>query len=264
MIVNPDIDNGRAFDWGRVSEDYARYRDIYPEAFYQKMIELGLCTRGQRVLDLGTGTGVLPRNLYRFGARFTGVDIAENQIAQARRLAREAGMDIDFAVSSAEEIDFPAQSFDVVTACQCFMYFNKAVVLPKIHRILKKDGHFCVLFMAWLPEESEIARASEKLVLKYNPSWSGGGMQRYALGTPEWSKELFTVDDAVTFDVDVSFTRESWHGRIKACRGIGASSLTAEQIAAFEKEHIAFLQTVPETFSVLHYVTILNLRKRAG
>ena len=25
------IDSGKAFDWGRTSEDYARYRDIYPE-----------------------------------------------------------------------------------------------------------------------------------------------------------------------------------------------------------------------------------------
>ena len=43
MIINKDIDNGKAFDWGRVSEDYAKYRDIYPDEFYKKIIELGLC-----------------------------------------------------------------------------------------------------------------------------------------------------------------------------------------------------------------------------
>ena len=71
-----DIDGGKAFDWGKVSGDYAKYRDIYPEEFYQKIVDLGLCVKGQRVLDLGTGTGVLPRNLYRFGASFVGVDIS--------------------------------------------------------------------------------------------------------------------------------------------------------------------------------------------
>ena len=33
-IQNADIDGGNAFDWGRTSGDYAKFRDIYPEAFY--------------------------------------------------------------------------------------------------------------------------------------------------------------------------------------------------------------------------------------
>ncbi len=154
------------------------------------------------------------------------------------------------------------ESFDVVTACQCFMYFDKGALLPKVHRFLKEDGHFLILFMAWLPDESEIARRSEELVLKYNPEWTGGGMKRYELETPVWAKEWFTVAHAVTYDIPVVFTRESWHGRIKACRGIGASSLSQEEIAAWEKEHLAYLETVPEKFSILHYATMLDLKKK--
>lgn len=145
--------------------------------------------------------------------------------------------------------------------CQCFMYIDKDKVLPKIHRLLKKDGHFCVLFMAWLPEESVIAKTSEELVLKYNSSWSGGHMTRYPLNTPSWCGSLFEPVHMLTFDLPVTFTRESWHGRMKACRGIGASSLDKKEIASWEKEHIAYLQTVPEVFDVLHYVSILDVRK---
>ncbi|MBR3182361.1 MAG: hypothetical protein IKF56_06980, partial [Eggerthellaceae bacterium] len=61
------IDGGRPFDWGRVSGDYAEYRDIYPEEFYRRIIERGLCANGQRILDVGTGTGVLPRNMHDHG-----------------------------------------------------------------------------------------------------------------------------------------------------------------------------------------------------
>ncbi len=258
-----NIDHGDAFDWGRVSGEYAKYRDIYPERFYQTVASLGLCVKGQRVLDLGTGTGVLPRGMYRYGADFVGVDLSENQIREAVRLSRESGMEIDFRVSAAEEIDFPAGSFDVVTACQCIMYFDKAVLVPQVHRILRDGGHFCVLFMAWLPDESEIAKTSEELVLKYNPHWTGAHMKRHRLEAPEWSKALFEVSHAVAYDLNVTFTRESWHGRIKACRGIGASSLTDEQIAAFEAEHLAFLNTVEEPFDIPHYVTVLDLCKRA-
>lgn len=262
MQVNGNIDNGKPFDWGLASEDYAKYRDIYPDEFYERIAALGLCREGQRVLDLGTGTGVLPRNMAKYGARFVGADISENQILEAERLSEEAGLDIDYIVASAETVDFPDASFDAVTACQCYMYFDKAVVLPKIHALLKPGGHFAILFMAWLPDESEIARRSEELVLKYNPDWTGGHMKRYEPKMPYLAKELFTLEDAAAFDLDVPFTRETWHGRMKACRGIGASSLTEREKARWEKEHLEFLSGVPESFTITHYATILKLRRK--
>jgi SAM-dependent methyltransferase len=261
-IIKKDIDNGKGFDWGRTSGDYARFRDIYPDTFYKKLVEMGLCVKGQYVLDIGTGTGVLPRNLYKYGAEFTGSDISKNQIEQARRLSEEAGMDIDYVVSSAEAIDFPNDYFDVVTACQCYVYFDKAVVFPKMHSVLRNGGVFCILFMSWLIEESEIADNSEKLILKYNPSWSAHSMKRFTHDFPDEAQGLFEVADSFVYDVPVRFTRESWHGRMKACRGIGASSLSEEQIAKWENEHIAYLQSVSEIFDIPHFVTVLNLRKK--
>ena len=122
MIIQ-NIDKGRPFDWGKTSEDYAKYRDIYPQEFYDQILKLGLCKDGQKVLDIGTGTGVIPRNMYKYGAKWTGTDIAENQIEQAKVLSEEAGMEIDFFTSPAEEISFPDNTFDVITACQCIWYF---------------------------------------------------------------------------------------------------------------------------------------------
>ncbi len=98
-IRDERIDAGKAFDWGRTSADYARYRDIYPDVFYRKIVARGLCVRGQTVLDLGTGTGVLPRNLYRYGARWIGVDLSPEQIAQARRLSARCGQEITYLVT---------------------------------------------------------------------------------------------------------------------------------------------------------------------
>lgn len=263
-LTNKNIDNGRAFDWGRASSDYAKYRDIYPPVFYRKLAELSIGVKGQRVLDIGTGTGVIPRNMYGYGAEWTGIDISENQIKQAVKLSAESGMNIEYRVSSAEDIDFPAETFDAVTACQCFMYFDRSVLIPKIHRILKPGGHFCILFMAWLPDESPIAAGSEELVLKYNPSWTGGHMARYELSQPEWCGDLFETVNLYAFDCPVSFTRESWHGRMKACRGIGASSLSESEIAKWEKEHTDYMQTLPESFTVTHYVTITDVIKKIG
>ena len=45
-----NIDGGKPFDWGRTSLDYARYRDIYPQEFYDRITGRNLCAAGQRVL----------------------------------------------------------------------------------------------------------------------------------------------------------------------------------------------------------------------
>jgi len=261
-IFNSKIDNGKAFDWGRTSQDYAKYRDIYPPIFFEKVADMGLCVKGQKVLDLGTGTGVVPRNMYHYGAEWTGSDISEKQIAQARILAERDGMNIDFVVSSAEDIDFPDGSFDVITACQCFFYFNYKTVIPKLAKLLKPGGRLVILFMAWVPEDDDIARASEELVLKYNPSWSGGGYKRAPVYVPEIAGEYFTIEAQEDYDLTVPFTRESWNGRMKACRGIGAS-LPEEKIAEWEKEHMELLGSIaPAEFGILHHAAMAVLRKK--
>lgn len=53
-ITDKRIDNGTPFDRGRTSENYAKYRDIYPAIFYKKIAGIGLCLKGQTVLDLKT------------------------------------------------------------------------------------------------------------------------------------------------------------------------------------------------------------------
>ena len=64
------------------------------------------------------------------------------------------------------------------------------------------------------------------------------------------------------YRLQVPFTRESWHGRMKACRGVGAS-LPAEELAVWEAEHLNLLAKIaPDTFSVLHYAAIAELRAK--
>ena len=261
-ISDKRIDGGKAFDWGKTSEDYARYRDIYPDIFYQKIVDRGLCIKGQNVLDLGTGTGVLPRNMYHFGAKWTGTDISEEQIAQAKKLSKANKMDIDFQAVSTENIKFPKASFDVITACQCFWYFDHNKVMPVLSDLLKPEGKLLILYMAWLPFEDPIAGASEEIVLKYNPKWSGAGERRKPIWIPDAAYPYFELEDHEEYDVMIPFTRESWHGRMKACRGVGAS-LSGEELNSWEEEHLRMLkEKAPDSFEVLHYAALTVLKKK--
>lgn len=261
-IRNKAIDDGNAFDWGRTSADYAKYRDIYPAIFYEKIAERRLCIKGQKVLDLGTGTGVLPRNMYHFGAQWYGTDISENQISQAKTLSDRQGMRIQYQAVATEEIDFPDATFDVITACQCFWYFDHEKIIPNLYRMLKENGRLLLLYMAWLPFEDKIAGASEELVLKYNPKWTGAGETRKPISVPECVYDRFEAVYHEEYDVEVPFTRETWHGRMKACRGIGAS-LPPEKIEKWELEHRKLLAEIaPNEFMVKHYVSMLELKRK--
>lgn len=221
---------------------------------------MGLCLEGQSVLDLGTGTGVLPRNMKSFGAKWTGTDISKEQIEQARLLTKDG--DIDYIVSAAEDIDFPPKSFDVVTACQCFWYFDHEKLLPKLKRILKENGRILILYMAFLPFEDEIAGESEKLVLKFNPLWSGKGETLHPIEIPDIYFEDFELSHHEEFKVLLPFTRESWNGRMKACRGVGAS-LSKEETEKWEKEHLKMLaERFPKKFKVLHYCALAELTEK--
>ena len=254
------IDRGQPFDWGKTSEDYARFRDIYPPAFYSKILDRHLGIQGQRALDVGTGTGVLPRHLYRFGAKWTGIDSSPNQIEQARLLSRQ--MNIDYHVVSVEDASFPDACFDVITACQCFCYFDHQRAMPNLHRMLKRDGSLLVLYMAWLPAEDAIAGASETLALQYNPAWSGAGETMHPIAIPACYQEGFRLAYQEEYQFTVPFTRDSWHGRMKTCRGIGAS-LPPEKLAMWECEHRQLLQCIaPERFDILHYAAVAELKKR--
>ena len=57
------------------------------QELYRRLRALEIGCQGQSVLDLGTGTGVLPRNLAPYGARFVGIDLSAEQIRQAELLS---------------------------------------------------------------------------------------------------------------------------------------------------------------------------------
>ena len=262
-IKDNRIDSGKAFDWGRTSKEYAKFRDIYPAEFYQRVAGRGLCVKGQKVLDLGTGTGVLPRHMYKYGAEWVGTDISPEQIEQAKILAEDAGMNIDFRAVSAEQLDFPKGTFDVITACQCFWYFDHEKVMPVFADLLKPDGKIVILYMAWLPDEDKIAGESEKMILRYSPNWTGGHATRKPNWVPDCAYEYFDLVEHEEYDLNVPFTKETWHGRVRASRGIGAS-LSPEELEKWDAEHRALLDEIaPESFDILHFAAITVLRKKS-
>jgi SAM-dependent methyltransferase len=142
--------------------------------------------------------------------------------------------------------------FDVVTAAQCFWYFDADQVIPEIKRVLKPGGRFAILSMIGLPRESAILAKSEELVLKFNPDWTSSDFDRAILEPPEWVDGNFKVVALHEYVEEVPFTRESWCGRMRACRGVGAS-LPPDLVDQYDIEHYAALcEIADESFTIPH------------
>jgi cyclopropane fatty-acyl-phospholipid synthase-like methyltransferase len=254
MVAKPTIDEGRAFDWGRTSPDYAVYRPGYPTSFYTVLQAVGIGTDGQDILDLGTGTGVLARAFAKQSAHVIGIDIADAQIAAAQQLAVQEHLNIRFMTCAAEEAEFPPQSFNVISCGQSWLYFDVQRMIPLVKTWLKPEGKLVLTHLSWLPRKDRIAHASEQLVLQYNPHWSDADFPGSRTMQHAWSRQDFRLVTYHTYEEAIPFTRESWRGRIRACRGIGAA-LAAEEVERFDREHDALLrQSAPETFPILHQV----------
>jgi SAM-dependent methyltransferase len=260
MISFERIDGGRPFDWGRTSGDYATHRPGPPLSFFDRLRALGVGLPAQRILDLATGTGVLARQFARQGASVTGIDISPDQVAAASGLAAAEGLEARFAVARAEASGLPGGSVDVVTANQCWMYFDRDAVVAEVTRLLGPGGVLVVSFFNWLPRGDAIARASEEVVLRFNPQWQGADWSGAIPPCPRWAGDDFELTAMFWYDEPIPFTRESWRGRFRACRGTGAT-LDAAALAAFDEAHDAVLRRIaPERFTILHRINAHFLR----
>ena len=253
MFSNINIDNGNSFDWGFTSEEYSKFRDIYPTKLYIRLRELGVAADGTSLLDLGTGTGILPQNMYNKNADIVGVDISAEQIKYAKLNAYERAMKIKYIAAPAEKTGLPDNSFDCITAAQCFAYFDKEKMKTEIKRMLKPGGRFIEIYMTWCLDD-EIAKNSISLVKQYNDKWNE------ASGFNSVNDDLFEGRITESFYCDIPFTRESWHGRMCACRGTLAS-MSRDQFEKWSAEHIKMLSAYPESFTVRHkvYITYFEL-----
>ncbi len=125
--------------------------------------------------------------------------------------------------------------------------FDPKIIVPRIREMLRPSGMFMKIYMSYLKEDP-IASESTKLVRRLNPHWGAASASVRDLTT-----HYFDDPQMDSFFVDIPFTREKWHGRMKTCRGVLAS-MDEKTFAEFEREHRLMLEDLPEEFVVRHKV----------
>jgi SAM-dependent methyltransferase len=101
---------------------------------------------GLDVVDLGCGTGYWCAWFHRLGARPVGLDLSEEQLATARELQAEHGIEFPLIHASAEAPPLPDASFDVVfSEYGAAIWCDPYVWIPEAHRLLRPGGRLIFL-----------------------------------------------------------------------------------------------------------------------
>ena len=114
------------------------------------VIELAKIKSGDKVLDVGCGTGNLTLTAKASagaGGSVYGIDAAPEMIEVARKKARQAGLDVTFDIGLIEKIPFPEATFDAVINRLMIHHLPddlKRQAFAEILRVLKPGGHLLV------------------------------------------------------------------------------------------------------------------------
>jgi SAM-dependent methyltransferase len=118
---------------------------------------------GRDAIELGCGTAYVSAWLARRGARVVGIDNSEAQLATARKLQREHGLDFPLLHGNAEAVPFPDASFDfAISEYGACLWADPQRWIPEASRLLRPGGQLVFLVNSFLltlcaPDEDGVA-----------------------------------------------------------------------------------------------------------
>jgi SAM-dependent methyltransferase len=158
---------------------------------------------GLDVLDLGCGVAYFSAWLARRGARVVGLDVTPAQLATARRMQAETGLEFELVEASAEDVPLEDASFDLVLSeYGASIWCDPAAWVPEAARLLRPGGQLVFLRNSTLvilcsPDEGRVEeRLARPQFGMRRFEWDGG--VEFHLAHGDWIALL----RAVGFDVE--------------------------------------------------------------
>jgi SAM-dependent methyltransferase len=137
--------------WGARAEDWAANEDQHGPTYMDAIREAGIGP-GQRVLDIGCGSGVFLQLAAERGTEVYGLDASEALIALARKRVPQA----DFRVGEMLALPYEDNFFDVVTGFNSFFFAADMVAALREARRVAKPGSHVVIQVWGRPERCQL------------------------------------------------------------------------------------------------------------
>ena len=135
------------------------------EGARKKAIEFAQIQKGERVLEVGVGTGLTFRHLPK-GIEFVGVDLSENMLAKALKKERKLGLNYELLKMDASKLTFPDESFDLVISAHFLSATSNPIpALLEMKRVLKNSGR--ILLVNNFQKAEFLAHLMEPLAHKF-------------------------------------------------------------------------------------------------
>jgi demethylmenaquinone methyltransferase/2-methoxy-6-polyprenyl-1,4-benzoquinol methylase len=135
-----------------IADGYDRWADVFSLFQYRRWHNSLLAAlnprHGDSILDVSTGTGAVALDLAARGCTVVGLDISRAMLREALRRAGRFPQPktVCFAEGRAEELPFPASSFDAVTFTFLLRYVSDpAQPVREIARVLRPGGRVAML-----------------------------------------------------------------------------------------------------------------------
>lgn len=193
--------------WNRTSAAYQAQHQIAVDAAHygpwmptENELRLLGDVRGRRILELGCGGGQCSIAFARQGASATGIDLSDEQIAFARRLAAQHGVAVDFQQGDAADLGrFAAASFDVVFSAYALHYVAAIErCLAGAARVLRPGGRLVFSLDHPFRQVFWDEFADEDSLLAVRSYWRRGPMDWQWTGGAAWMRSFHrTIGDWV-------------------------------------------------------------------
>jgi SAM-dependent methyltransferase len=145
---------------------YARFRPSYPGTLVDRVLVEARVRPGDRVADVGCGTGILTRLLAERGLDVVGVDPNEEMLAEARAADGPA----EYRRGEAAATGLDDASTALVTVAQAFHWFDADEALAEFFRVLKPGGHVAAIWN--LRAESPFMAEYQALLRRFSHEYS--------------------------------------------------------------------------------------------
>ena len=119
----------------READTYARGRPDYPEALHAWLRDALRLAPGQRVADVGAGTGKFTRLLATTGAEVLAIEPVDAMRTELERMPQVVAL-----AGTAQALPIEAASLDAITCAQAFHWFAHSASLDEFARVLRPGG----------------------------------------------------------------------------------------------------------------------------